>query len=147
MWNPNFFGEGSLTGEFTLVTPMVDTSLRLHFIGLKLSPLNAALAWSLDRKGTRCTSINFFREFLDLQVELEFNVRECSAGVAGFLLNDQDWYESDEDWYECTNRRYNPYLPIKQFSFLNNLDNVSDYVPWQCNDYTELETIDDQELQ
>ena len=88
VWNPNFFGEGSVTGEFTLVTPMVDTTLRLHFIGLKLSPLNAALAWSLDRKATRCTSFNIFREFLDLQVELEFNVRECSAGVAGFLLKE-----------------------------------------------------------
>ena len=90
VWNPNFFGEGSLTGELTFVTPMVDIVFRLQFIGAKVSPVNIALAWSLDRKSTRCTSFNFFREFLDLQLELEFYVRECSAGVLGYLMRSTD---------------------------------------------------------
>ena len=144
VWNPNFFGEGSLTGELTFVTPMVDITLRLHLIGFKLSPVNFALTWSLDKKSTRCTSVNLFREWLDLQLELEFNVRECSVGLAGFFL--QDSFE-DVDWYECENRRYNPYLPVKQFTFLDNFDNVLNYLPWQCNDYTELETFDEEQTQ
>ena len=97
VWNPNFFGEGSLTGELTFVTPMVDTIFRLHFVGLKLAPLDFAMSWNLDRKSTRCTSISLFREWLDLQLELEFYVRECSIGLAGYFLQDND----GSDWYEC----------------------------------------------
>ena len=97
VWNPNAFGEGSVTGELTFVTPMVDTIMRLHFIGLKLAPLDLALAWDLDRKSTRCRSISFFTEVLDLQFELEFYVRECSVGLLGYFLKETDGV----DWYNC----------------------------------------------
>ena len=125
-----------MTGELTLVTPMVDLVIKLHLLGFKIAPLDFAWAWDLDNKKRRCSSVSLFREVLDMQLELEFNVRECSVGLGGYLLRDTDGI----DWYDCQNHRYTPYMPIKEFTFLDTIDKVYEYLPWQCNDLDELET-------
>ena len=77
-----------MTGELTLKSPFIDLLFKLHIVGFKIAPLDYVIAWNLDKKSRRCSSLSLFREVLDAQLELEFYVNECSAGLAGFFFSD-----------------------------------------------------------
>ena len=88
VWNPNIYVEGSVTGELTFKSPLVNMIMKLHLVGFKIAPLDYSLSFSLDNSGTRCSSLSLFREVFDAKLELEFYVNECSVGLAGFFLRD-----------------------------------------------------------
>ena len=69
-----------------------------------------------------------------MTLEVETLVNECYIGLFGFF--------TDNDTSDCFWRRYQPQLPLWEFSLLNRGDNVYDYVPWNCSDGGQLETTD-----
>ena len=83
-------------------------------------------------------------------MELEFFVNECSVGLLGSLVDryDINWDNGvstkDTNWYDCTTRRYTPEMPIKEWAVFDRQDKVYDYLPWGCNDYTQLEPVADE---
>ena len=35
-------------------------------------------------------------------------------------------------------------MPLKEFGFFDSADQVYDYLPWKCNDYSELDTTEEE---
>lgn len=65
-------------------------------------------------------------------VEVETDAYECYTGLIGWAT------ENDKE--DCMWRKYRPQLPLYQVSLLDSADKVSDYLPWQCSDDSELTT-------
>ena len=77
----------------------------------------------------------------DFTLEAESYVNECYFGLGSYLLT--EFGVLDQEPTACEWRRYKPQLPLRQFTAFDNLDKTSDYIPWSCNDYAELDTYDD----
>ena len=71
----------------------------------------------------------------DAKLEISSTVYECYNGFIG-------WVTEDGDASDCTWRSYQPQIPLWQASALDKYDYTRDYVAWNCNDSSQLETND-----
>ena len=133
IYNPNLFVEGSAMGSGTLKLSVIELTLKFKLMLFKYTPFDYQMAWDLDNKGRICYSLGYFFEVFDLSLETEWNINECMFGVLGYLLSD------DKEYKDCTYRRYVPQTPIWLVTLQDRGDSAGDYIPWECNDYAELE--------
>ena len=81
-----------------------------------------------------CYSLSYFWEVFDFSVSTEWHINECYFGALGGL-----GIATDTTYKDCYKRRYVPQTPLVQVTLLDQGDFAADYIPWQCNDYAELE--------
>ena len=116
IWNPSVFLEASAYGAVTIKLLYAHLTFKLDFVGLRFTPLDLTWGWDLDKKKRRCSSWGLYQEILDIRLEASSYVNECYVGLAGALLGSSS---DSANLLTCGWRRYNPELPVRQFTLLD----------------------------
>lgn len=134
IFNPNLSAEGSVAASVTIKLWFIEVTLQAKALGYKFSPLDFQFSWDLDHKNRYCYSIGYYQQVFDFSLEIETLVDECYFGLVGIF--------SKTDTSDCAWRRYDPQLPLAEYSLLDRGDKVSDYISWTCNDDSQLQSTD-----
>lgn len=141
---PNVFFEASATGEFIVQLWAYEFVFQLQLMGFKLTPLEWQYAFDLEGENSRCNSLTGYSEIMDLNFTIQTNVNECSVGAFGFIANQYlDFPDETGTGLDCTWRSYEPQSALVSIPLISLFDLDFDFISWGCNDYSELETSDD----
>ena len=138
--NPNAFIEASAEVAVTFKLAVVEFTLNLKALVGKYTPFDYQLAWDLDEKSRYCQGLGFFFEVFDFGVSTEWNINECYFGLIGALLPSLNLSYVRQNLNYCTWRTYQPQLMLYEYTLQDRGDVAQDYIPWECNDYSELQT-------
>ena len=142
IYNPNIFIEAGAEGSGTLYLSVIELTIKFKIMFAKLTPFDFQMAWDLDDKARVCYSLSYFWEVFDFEIGTEWHINECSFGLLGYLAKSLNFMQIDggTNWKDCSYRRYTPLTPVFQATLLDSGDVAGDFVPWECNDYAELQT-------